>query len=163
MTTHPPCRQTRPEWSERHRQGNEEDAGKRADGTNVKMAHKELERLGPEFGKMKIEGLEKVANIDTEAMQRTVNESMSRQRDALRMRNADWTSVAPYIEKKSNTFAVKGVPKVSIDAKGCSVKVRGWDRPEVKYVVTELADRRNSQAPASVIRKCDRFRRDIQG
>jgi hypothetical protein len=41
------------------------------------------------------------------------------------------------------------MPKVSIEAKDCGVKVRGWDRPEVKYVLTELAGRR-SRTPVSI-------------
>ena len=36
---------------------------------------------------------------------------------------------------------MKGVPKVVIDAKGCSVKVRGWDRQEVQYVLTKSSTR----------------------
>lgn len=42
------------------------------------------------------------------------------------------------IEEQSNTFEVKGTPKVTVDAKNCDVSVRGWDRQEVKYRVTKL-------------------------
>ncbi len=42
------------------------------------------------------------------------------------------------IEEKSETFQVKGTPKVTVDAKNCSVSVRGWDKPEVKYRITKL-------------------------
>jgi hypothetical protein len=49
------------------------------------------------------------------------------------------------IEKKRNSFAVKGTPKVTVEAKGCAVRVRGWDKSEVQYVVTEIARRRDRQ------------------
>ena len=55
----------------------------------------------------------------------------------------------PTIEQKRNTFAVAGTPRVTIDAKGSGVKVRGWDKQEVQYVVTEFAGRFND-SPLSV-------------
>jgi hypothetical protein len=56
------------------------------------------------------------------------------------------SAAVPSIEKKSDSIAVKGVPKVSIDAKGCSVSVRGWDKQEVRYVVTQFSDSRDKAA-----------------
>ncbi|MEP6704308.1 MAG: hypothetical protein ABJB34_05835, partial [Acidobacteriota bacterium] len=52
----------------------------------------------------------------------------------------------PTVEKKRNTIAVKGTPKVNIEAKGCAVRVSGWDKQEVQYVVTEIAGRRGRSA-----------------
>ncbi|MEP6705793.1 MAG: hypothetical protein ABJB34_13385, partial [Acidobacteriota bacterium] len=52
----------------------------------------------------------------------------------------------PTVEKKRNTIAVKGIPKVNIEAKGCAVRVSGWDKQEVQYVVTEVAGRRGRSA-----------------
>ena len=125
------------------------DADKTA-AEGLKVAQTELARIAPEIDKIRVETLNKI-NINTDEIQRQVNEGLARQNEAMaRMRTANWTiGGAPFIEKKSNTFPVKGTPKVSIDAKGCSVKVRGWDRPEVKYVLTELAGRRD-RTPASV-------------
>jgi hypothetical protein len=59
----------------------------------------------------------------------------------VRLADANWFSGAPAIEKKSATFGVKGTPKVSIDAKNCSVTVRGWDKPEVQYSIKKFTRR----------------------
>ncbi|MEZ5346660.1 MAG: hypothetical protein R2681_14000 [Pyrinomonadaceae bacterium] len=55
-----------------------------------------------------------------------------------RTTGAMFLSRAPYVEEKTETFTVKGVPKVNIDAEDCAVDVRGWDRDEVKYSVTRV-------------------------
>ena len=124
------------------------DAGKTAaEGMRVMQA--ELARIAPEIDKIRIESLEKI-NINSEEIQQKVKEGLARQDEALtRLLTANWAPGASFIEKKSNSFAVKGTPKVSIEAKGCAVKVRGWDKPEVKYVLTELAGRRN-RTPVTV-------------
>ncbi len=125
------------------------DADKAA-ASGIKVAQAELARLAPEIEKIRVESLEKLKDIDMKDMQIHIKEGMDRQKENLaRMRTANWTSGAPFIEKKTNTFAVKGTPKVSIEAKGCAVKVKGWDRPEVKYVLTEVSGRRN-RTPVSV-------------
>jgi DUF4097 and DUF4098 domain-containing protein YvlB len=46
--------------------------------------------------------------------------------------------VLPTVDRKSETIAVKGTPKVIVEAKNCSVSVRGWDRSEVQYSLTTL-------------------------
>lgn len=47
------------------------------------------------------------------------------------------------IEKKSETFTVKGTPKVTIDAKNCAVSVHGWDKQEVGYSITRVSKSRS--------------------
>ncbi|MBX7170040.1 MAG: hypothetical protein K1X72_03710 [Pyrinomonadaceae bacterium] len=42
------------------------------------------------------------------------------------------------IEEKTDTFQVKGTPKVTVNSKYCPVTVKGWDRPEVKYRITKF-------------------------
>lgn len=42
--------------------------------------------------------------------------------------NAFYFPTVPRVESKSSSFKVKGVPKVTIEAKGCSVTVRGWEK-----------------------------------
>jgi Putative adhesin len=122
------------------------DAGK-ASAEGMKAAQAELARIAPELDRIKVEA---VANINTKEIQERIKEGLALQNEALaRMRTANWSAGAPYLEKKSNTFAVRGMPKVSIEAKDCGVKVRGWDKPEVKYVLTELAGRR-SRTPVSI-------------
>ena len=56
---------------------------------------------------------------------------------------------APAIEKKSDSFAVKGVPKVTVEANNCAVTVRGWDKPEIQYSVVKIGKRRD-QSPINV-------------
>jgi DUF4097 and DUF4098 domain-containing protein YvlB len=56
------------------------------------------------------------------------------------------TSVLPSLERQGETIAVKGTPKVIVEAKNCAVIVRGWDRPEVKYTLTKV--NRSIQIPA---------------
>jgi hypothetical protein len=55
------------------------------------------------------------------------------------------TSILPNIERQGETIAVKGTPKVIVEAKNCSVIVRGWDRSEVKYDLTKIT--RSAQTP----------------
>ena len=81
--------------------------------------------------------------IDKDKLQKEIKDTMDRQS---RMNRAIWFSGTPVVEKKRNKFAVKGTPKVSIEATGCAVSVRGWDKSEVEYVVTELSGRRSSPA-----------------
>lgn len=119
-----------------------------ADG--FRIAQKELVRIAPEIEKIRVESLQNIKLVDQAELQRQISESMSMQKDAMaRRRSVNWTGGAAFIEKKSNSFAVKGTPKISVEAKGCSVKVRGWDRQEVKYVLTEVETTRN-RAPVTV-------------
>ncbi|MEP7213082.1 MAG: DUF4097 family beta strand repeat-containing protein [Acidobacteriota bacterium] len=99
-----------------------------------------------EIAKVNLEELAKIkVNVDTEKIEAQVRDSLARQKDALvRIDNIRWQGQVPTIEKKSKSFPVKGVPKVTIDAKGCSVKVRGWDKPEVQYVLTRSSNRRDT-------------------
>ncbi len=65
--------------------------------------------------------------------------------DALRSVNfANNFAGAPNVEKKSGSFVVKGIPKVTVEAGGCAVVVRGWDKPEVKYSVVKITENHNN-------------------
>jgi DUF4097 and DUF4098 domain-containing protein YvlB len=115
---------------------------------SVMKAQKDLEKIKPELEKIDAEALKKAAEgIDTEKIREQVREDLERQR-AARIRDANWEGGTPLIEKKTNTFTVKGIPKVTIDAKGCGVKVTGWDKQEVRYVVTKVA---SSRAPSPIV------------
>jgi DUF4097 and DUF4098 domain-containing protein YvlB len=114
---------------------------------SVQKAQKDLEKIRPELEKIDVEALKNAAGIDTEKIREQVRQDMERQR-AARTRDANWEGATPVIEKKTNSFTVKGVPKVTVDAKGCGVKVTGWDKQEVRYVVTKVA---SSRAPSPVV------------
>lgn len=52
---------------------------------------------------------------------------------------ANWGDFASRnIVEKSDSFSVKGNPKVTVNAKNCAVSVRGWDKDEVKYRLTKI-------------------------
>ncbi len=119
----------------------------RATAESMREAQKAIEAMGPELERIKIDELEKLEKmkikIDKDKLQMKVK-SLSDEQS--RLRPAVWFSGTPIVEKKRNTFAVKGTPRVNIEAKGCAVSVRGWDKSEVQYVVTELSGRRSQPA-----------------
>ena len=124
---------------------------RKATAESMKEAQKAIEAIGPQMEKMKIDELNNLnkmkIDVDGLKIETQLKENLSERQVALdRMRTAVWFPGVPSVEKKRNTIPVKGVPKVNIDAKGCEVGVRGWDRNEVQYVVTEVAGRRGQPA-----------------
>ncbi len=115
----------------------------------------EIERLGPEIEKATAEGLKQAQKelkiINSEEFKKTLKEAQATQKAVLaQMREANWLVGSPKIEKKSDTFAVKGVPKITVEARDCAVNVRGWDKPEVQYTITRFSKNRN-QKPVDVV------------
>lgn len=124
---------------------------RKATAESMKAAQKAIEAVGPQVEKIKIDELQKLEkmkiDVDGEKIRAEIRESMKESRAEMdRMRPAVWFSGPPTVVKKRNTFPIKGAPKVNIEAKGCSVSVRGWDKSEVQYVVTEVAGRRGQPA-----------------
>jgi hypothetical protein len=105
----------------------------------MKAADVEMRRIKPELERA-------VATIKAEEMQARITEgqakiteSLVRQTEALnRLGDLGWSDRTATMRKSSNSFKVEGKPKVTVDAPGCNVTVRSWDRPEVRYVLTEL-------------------------
>jgi DUF4097 and DUF4098 domain-containing protein YvlB len=123
----------------------------RVTAESMREAQKAIEAMGPQFEKLKIDELKKIdkmkIDLDKEKYDEQVKEGLKERRSELdRMRQSVWFANTPTVEKKRNTIAVKGTPKVSIEAKGCAVSVRGWDKPEVQYIVTEVSGRRGKAA-----------------
>ena len=123
----------------------------RATAESMREAQKQIEAMGPELEKIKLDEMKKLekmkVDIDQEKLQSKLKESMKERGDEMaRWRQAMWFSGTPRVEKKRNAIPVKGTPKVNIEAKGCAVSVRGWDKSEVRYVVTEVAGRRGQAA-----------------
>jgi DUF4097 and DUF4098 domain-containing protein YvlB len=116
--------------------------------TNKAMvdAQSQINKIQPELAKMTAQSLLSAADaisetakaLSSDAFNQSINKDMMAS-----MANADLFRTVPRIESKRGSFAVKGVPKVSVEAKGCSVRVRGWDKSEVGYRVTQFADPRN--------------------
>jgi DUF4097 and DUF4098 domain-containing protein YvlB len=123
-------------------------AAQREAAVSVREAQRAIARVQPELMNLKVEELAELkninVNIDTKKMQAEIDRAMANQNLNLSMVN--WAGGVPMIEKKRNTFPVKGTPKVTIDAKGCNVKIRGWDKPEVQYILTQSSNRRNTTA-----------------
>ena len=91
----------------------------------------------------KLKDLKVKVDVDLKDFEINLNEGLKVQNRALAsMRDAMWLGGGTTIERKGNSFSVKGTPRISIDANDCNVTVRGWDRQEVKYVLTELSNRR---------------------
>lgn len=99
----------------------------------------EMARIGPEIARATAEA----AKVNTEEIERSVRDSVRDQNRALRTLNAAFLPGVPRVETKSETFAVKGVPQVNIEGRDCSVKVTGWDRPEVQYRVVQFSSSRS--------------------
>lgn len=106
-----------------------------------KEAKKALENI-------KLTDLEKFKiDIDGRKFEEKIKEGLKEQSIALdRMRDAMWLGGTGRVERKSKSLAVTEKTKVTIDAGNCNVKVRGWDKPEVKYVLTEFPGLRMGQA-----------------
>ena len=122
------------------------DAARASRAANKEMAaalrdaQKELAKVDPVI-RINAEELKKAAVVINSAeIQAKVREGIQVQMAELaRLREINFSGAMPRIEKKSKSFTVKDTPTVTIDAKGCAVKVRGWDKQEVSYVVTEFS------------------------
>ena len=124
---------------------------RRAASESMKQAHKAIEAVVPTLEQIKIDELKKLDNmkidVDEQKIKTDLKESLRDVQDSMEtLSQAVWFQGSPTVEKKRNTFPVKGTPKVNIEAKGCAVTVRGWDKPDVQYVVTEVAGRRGQPA-----------------
>ena len=103
-------------------------------------AQKELAKIKVDIPKISVDTMKAVeASVDTKEIERSVKESFSQQQLAMAgLRDANFLTGVPRVETKGNSFPVKGSPKVTIDAKGCVVHVKGWDSAEVKYSISQL-------------------------
>ena len=113
---------------------------------------KQIKKMQPEIEKVTAESIERAAQaieqtaviLDSDDFKQKVKEAQIRQEEiAAKIADASFFPSVPRVEKKSESIAVKGTPKVTIDATGCSVAVRGWDKNEVQYRVTQFSDPRN--------------------
>ena len=107
-------------------------------------SQKEIIKIKPDIAKINAEALKAAADaVNSVDVQNAIKAGFDAERDTfVRLRDLNILAPVPSIEKKSDTIAVKGVPSVTVDAADCAVSVRGWDRQEVRYVVTQLSNRR---------------------
>lgn len=123
----------------------------------LKEAEKELVKIKPELDKIAVEALESsveavsqaVTTVSALEVQAKIDEAQKLRKESLsRIRNASW--IAPVMEEKTESFPVKSNPTVTIDANNCTVFVRGWDKPEVKYSVRQAARLTSGQSSPEI-------------
>lgn len=126
----------------------------------IKASQKELEAIQPELDKISATAMASAADaieqstkiLNSKEIQEKMLEAKLRQQEALaRMANADFNRTSfQRIEQKSDSIPVKGIPKITVNAEPCSVKIIGWDKNEVMYQVTQrLQSRRNDPLKVS--------------
>lgn len=118
-------------------------------------AQKELEKIQPVIDEITVNAITNSANaittVLTDEMQIRLKEKLKLNREKLaRLRNANFSSGSPNIENKSQTFEIKGKPKIKIEAGNCDITIRGWDEPKVRYDFTNISKSRN-QKPTEII------------
>ncbi|MDQ2746330.1 MAG: DUF4097 family beta strand repeat-containing protein [Acidobacteriota bacterium] len=131
-----PAPPTPPEFDD----GNFDAAMRREIEQALKEAEKEIGKMTPAMRKQ-IEDQVKAAKagFDAEEMRAQIKAAREQyQQAAAQMSNAKFASGSPTIEEKNGSFAVKGIPKVTVETKACDVIVRGWDKPEVSYSVVKI-------------------------
>ena len=113
---------------------------KRHTAAAMKDVQREIVKIRPVLEGIKIEQMSDLKiKIDNEKIREQVREGVLRQKEALERMNEIGWSGAPVVEKKAGSIDVKGVPTVTVEAKNCSVTVRGWEKSQVKYLATRMS------------------------
>ena len=117
-----------------------------AQRTATRNVQVEMAKIKPDVTKIKTD-VEKEVNesIKSADIEKSIKEGMERQREALQsMRNAMFLPGVPRVETKRGSIPVKGTPKITVDAVDCGVRIRGWDKSEVQYSVTQFDNPRTT-------------------
>ncbi len=115
--------------------------------TEIEMARPEIEKVTADAMRQSVDAMK----ITKELMTSTEFKEMRIQADRLRrqmkerFRNVRFLSGPPVIDTKTDSFQVKGVPTVTINAHDAEVSVSGWDKPEIRYMVTRVSDGRRTK------------------
>lgn len=119
----------------------------RATGAALKEAQKAIESIESSMEEIRVNELEKLdkikIDVDEHKIKTKIKEGLKKQPDEMSSLGRPANLIGPTVEKKRGEFPMKGTPRVNLEAKGCSVTVRGWDKANVQYVVTEVAGRRS--------------------
>jgi DUF4097 and DUF4098 domain-containing protein YvlB len=91
-------------------------------------AKRQVERLRQEQMRARIE-MERNKRQAERDLERTKREA---ERNAWMINNLSWSNY-PFGVREEKSFTVKGVPEVTIEARDCIIRVRGWDKSEVAY------------------------------
>lgn len=122
----------------------------------VEAARAEIERIRPEIERAAADSMKQAAEVmKSKEVQAALRENLDKAGAVLAgLSEVAFTPAMPRIEKKGDSFKVKGTPKVVVDARGTSVKITGWDRDEIKYSVSQLSSIRNRK-PLDINEKHD--------
>jgi hypothetical protein len=122
----------------------------------VKSAQKEIAKIQPQISQITSDSVVSavaavnaaVVAVNSKEVQEKIEEAMVRQREAMTRVASDafFSSSLPRVKLKSGSFAVKGIPTVTIYAEPSSVKVTGWDKSEVAYRVVQYVEPRRSDS-----------------
>ncbi len=125
----------------------------------VKSAQKDYLKIQPVIAQVTAESMQSAADavssaaavVNSAEVQAKINEAMAMEREEMARMASDtfFSNSLPLGKVRRETYTVKGTPTLNVDAVGCAVRVRGWDRSEVQYHVTQFSDRRNA-APIDV-------------
>ena len=102
----------------------------------LKEAEKEIAAANAQLSRINTENLRVISPVIAETITNVVIPQMPN------VALANLNGNSPSIERKTASFAVKGTPKITVDAKNCAVNVRGWDKQEVKYLITRISRNR---------------------
>jgi DUF4097 and DUF4098 domain-containing protein YvlB len=110
---------------------------------SVKEAEKQVARIQPEIAEVTARSIDRTAKaVEQTAKILQSEEFRQKVKDAAKVAPVVFASSVPRVEKRSESFPVKGAPKIVVEARGCSVSVKGWDKSEVQYRVVQFADAR---------------------
>lgn len=103
----------------------------------IESSRSEMERVKPELDRVAIEAERSAAEIlRSKAVQDSMKAELALKKDIMTVfSDANFRGPIPRLEKRSNSFPVKGVPKVTVDANDCNVKIIGTDASEVRYTL----------------------------
>jgi DUF4097 and DUF4098 domain-containing protein YvlB len=125
---------------------------------SLKSTQKELDKaqvnlkeMGPDIARITANSVKLASdNFKMEELAERIAEAQRAQQGTLaRIGDLSFFPGLPRVEKKSDSFPVKGVPKITVNAKRCSVSVRGWDKNEVQYRVTQFSSS-SDQKPLNI-------------
>lgn len=124
---------------------------------NARVAEREIVKIQPVINDIItdaiIETTKTATSVINEEIQQEIKDQLVRQKDQLAgLRNINFSGV-PNVSQKSDSFTTKDKPKIKIAASDCEIIVRGWDKPEVKYVLTEFATGRNKSGDVKAEQK----------
>ncbi len=105
----------------------------------MKAVEATVVEVGPEFA-VSAEALRKATEaLDSAKLSKELESERGRiEAELARASEALYVGRSPFVEEKSGSFEVSGVPSITIDAAECAVRVHGWDKQEVSYSVTRL-------------------------